>query len=40
MINGDFKKMGDMDADLPFKLNFSQFRRRRILGNPVYKLQI
>merc|ERR1712008_323220 len=31
MIKGDFKKMGDMDNDIPFKLNFSQYRRKRIL---------
>ena len=30
MIKGDFKKMGDMDNDIPFKLNFSQYRRKRI----------
>ena len=31
MINGDFKKMGDMENDMPFTLNFSQYRRKRIL---------
>lgn len=33
MVKGDFDKMGDMDNDIPFKLNFSQYRRKRILDS-------
>ena len=31
MIEGNFNKRGDMDNDVPFMLNFSMFRRRRIM---------
>lgn len=31
MIDGNLDKMGDMDNSLPFMLNYSLYRRRRIL---------
>lgn len=31
IISGDFSKMKDMDPSLSFKLNFSQYRRRKLL---------
>ena len=31
MINGDFSKMKDMDPSLSFKLNFSQYRRKKLM---------
>jgi len=37
MIEGNFNKRGDMDNDIPFMLNFSQYRRRRIIDAIVCK---
>lgn len=31
MIEGNFSKRGEMNSDVPFMLNFSQYRRRRII---------
>ena len=31
IISGDFSKMKDMDPSLSFKLNFSQYRRKKLL---------
>lgn len=31
MVEGNFSKRGDMDNDVPFMLNFSQYRRKRII---------
>lgn len=31
MIEGSLDKLGDMDNDIPFMLNFSLYRRKRIL---------
>ena len=31
MMEGNINKMGDMDKDLPFMLNYSMYRRRRIM---------
>lgn len=31
MIEGNLNRMGDMDNELPFMLNFSLYRRRRIM---------
>ena len=31
MVEGNFSKMGDMDNEMPFTLNYSMYRRRRIM---------
>lgn len=31
IISGDFSKMKDMDPSLSFKLNFSQYRRKKLM---------
>lgn len=37
MVEGNFSKRGDMDNDVPFMLNFSQYRRKRIIDAIVLK---
>lgn len=37
MVEGNFSKRGDMDNDVPFMLNFSQYRRKRIIDAIVCK---
>jgi hypothetical protein len=37
MVEGNFSKRGDMDSDVPFMLNFSQYRRKRIMDAIVLK---
>lgn len=37
LVEGNFSKRGDMDNDVPFMLNFSQYRRKKIIDAIVLK---
>ena len=37
MVEGNFSKRGDMENDIPFLLNFSQYRRKKIIDAIILK---
>lgn len=37
MVEGNFSKRGDLDNDIPFVLNYSQYRRKMIINAIIHK---